>query len=78
MQNKKKTHPKVKFRLHSRNKHRERYDFKQLIESCHELAQYVKLNVYEDESIDFFDPAAVKMLNTALLMHYYDIEKWNL
>lgn len=78
MRPKKKEHPKVKFRLHSRNKHRERYDFKQLIASCPDLEQYVKLNVYEDESIDFFDAAAVKMLNTALLMHYYDIEKWDI
>ncbi len=78
MQNKKKVHPKEKTRLHPRSKHRERYDFKQLIESCPELAQYVKLNVYNDESVDFFDPDAVKMLNTALLKHYYGIEKWEI
>jgi len=78
MQKKKKVHPKEKSRLHSRNKHRERYDFKQLIESCPELKPYVKLNIYDDESVDFFDPDAVKMLNTALLKHYYEIEKWEI
>lgn len=74
----KKEHPQVKSGLHPRNKHRERYDFKQLITSCPELATFVKLNDYEDESIDFFDPQAVKMLNKALLKHYYDIEYWNI
>jgi 23S rRNA (adenine1618-N6)-methyltransferase len=75
---KKKEHPKEKTKLHARNKHRERYDFKQLIESCPALAPYVKLNIYDDESIDFFDPEAVKMLNKALLKHYYVVEKWDI
>jgi 23S rRNA (adenine1618-N6)-methyltransferase len=42
------------------------------------LAQYVDLNKYNDESIDFFDPEAVKMLNKALLMHYYNINFWDI
>ena len=74
----KKEHPKEKTRLHPRNKHRARYDFKQLIDSYPELAKHVKLNKYEDESIDFSDPLAVKALNTSLLMHYYDIEYWDI
>lgn len=74
----KKTHPKEKSRLHPRNKHRERYDFKLLIESCPDLAPFVQLNMYNDESIDFFDPKAVKMLNTALLKHYYGINNWTI
>lgn len=78
MLQKKKEHPKEKYRLHPRNNHRERYDFKQLIESCPELAQFVKLNIYDDESIDFSNPEAVKMLNRALLKHYYDIENWDI
>lgn len=75
---KKKEHPKVKSRLHPRNKHRERYDFKQLINTCPELAQFVKLNKYNDESIDFSNPEAVKMLNKALLKHFYDIKNWDI
>lgn len=78
MEKKKKVHPKVKSRLHSRSKHRERYDFKTLIKSHPVLAQYVKRNVYDDESVDFFDPKAVKELNTALLKHYYAIENWDI
>jgi len=75
---KKKDHPKEKSKLHPRNKHRERYDFKQLIKSCAELAPFVKLNIYNDESIDFANPEAVKMLNKALLKHYYNIDHWNI
>lgn len=74
----KKEHPKEKPGLHPRNRHRERYDFKQLIDSCPGLATFVKANIYGDESIDFSDPEAVKMLNKALLKHFYDIENWNI
>jgi 23S rRNA (adenine1618-N6)-methyltransferase len=75
---KKKEHPALKVRLHPRNKHRERYDFKLLIGPCPELAGFVKLNVYNDESIDFSDPEAVKTLNKALLKHFYSIEHWDI
>ena len=74
----KREHPKEKSQLHPRNKHRERYDFKLLIDTCPELASYVKLNAYNDESIDFFNPEAVKMLNKALLKHNYDIDYWDI
>jgi 23S rRNA (adenine1618-N6)-methyltransferase len=75
---KKKEYTEEKLRLHPRNKHRERYDFKQLIISCPELAQFVTLNIYNDESVDFFNPEAVKMLNKALLKHFYTIDNWNI
>ncbi|MCK4920417.1 MAG: 23S rRNA (adenine(1618)-N(6))-methyltransferase RlmF [Bacteroidales bacterium] len=77
MQHNKRIHPKIKSNLHPRNKHRERYDFKQLIDSCPELSQFVSLNKYNDESIDFFNPEAVKTLNKALLKHYYGIS-WDI
>jgi len=78
MPDKKKEHPAEKTSLHPRNKHRERYDFKLLIGSCPELAKYVKMNAYNDESIDFANPKAVKWLNKALLKHYYGIEYWDI
>lgn len=78
MLHKKKEHPKEKTRLHPRNRHRERYDFKQLIASCPELAPFVTLNLYNDESIDFSNPEAVKMLNKALLKHFYHIDNWDI
>jgi 23S rRNA (adenine1618-N6)-methyltransferase len=77
MPDKKKTPPLVKTRLHPRNKHRARYDFKQLTASYPGLTPYVVLNKYNDESIDFSDPKAVKMLNSALLKNFYDINYWD-
>ena len=75
---KKREHPKVKAKLHRRNKHRGRYDFKLLCNSSPELLPFVKLNEYNDESIDFFNPEAVKMLNVALLKHFYGIKYWDI
>ena len=74
----KKEQPKEKPKLHLRNKNRERYDFKQLIESSPELAPFVKPNTHGDESIDFSDPQAVKVLNKALLLHHYGISNWDI
>lgn len=78
MQNKKKEQPKEKPRLHPRNKNRSRYDFKQLVDICPELAPFVTLNKYNDESIDFANPDAVKMLNKALLKSDYNIDFWDI
>lgn len=77
MLKKKKEHPK-KIGLHQRNKHQGRYHFKELIISCPELAPFVRLNNYNDESIDFSYAEAVMMLNKALLMHFYKINYWNI
>jgi 23S rRNA (adenine1618-N6)-methyltransferase len=38
----------------------------------------VKLNIHNDESIDFANPEAVKLLNKALLKHYYGIQNWDI
>ena len=75
---KKKKHPVLKSKLHSRNKHRSRYDFRQLITSCPELEPFVSLNIYGDESIDFANAEAVKLLNKALLKNYYNLEYWDI
>jgi 23S rRNA (adenine1618-N6)-methyltransferase len=78
MHREKRGHPTEKVELHPRNKHRERYNFNQLIASCPELAPFVSMNRYGDESIDFFNPEAVKILNKALLKHFYVIENWDI
>ena len=75
---KKKTYPDEKPGLHPRNRHRKRYDFEDLVSAFPELTPFVRLNDYQDQSIDFSNPAAVMMLNRALLKHYYDINKWDL
>ncbi len=68
----------IKISLHPNNKHRERYNFPELIAANAELAGYMALNKYGDESIDFSNPAAVLALNKALLMHFYSIKHWSI
>lgn len=64
--------------LHPRNKNRSRYDFPELIKSLPDLYPFVAINAHGDESIDFSNPLAVKMLNKALLKHFYGISTWDI
>lgn len=64
-------------RLHPRNKNLERYDLEALIQIKPELKAFVKPNKHGDDSVDFANPKAVKLLNKALLNHYYGIEHWD-
>ena len=65
-----------KARLHSRNKNRERYDLRALTTAIPELKKYVKPNKFGVDSVDFSNLLAVKLLNKAILKHYYGIESW--
>lgn len=65
-------------RLHPRNAHQGRYDLSALIKVCPDLEPYVIVNKYGSETIDFFNPEAVKWLNTALLKHHYHIKFWEI
>ncbi|MFT4758205.1 MAG: 23S rRNA (adenine1618-N6)-methyltransferase [Paraglaciecola sp.] len=65
-----------KIKLHPRNAHRNAYDFKQLCAVNSDLTPFVHVNKYGTETIDFFNPTAVKALNQALLQHHYDIDYW--
>jgi 23S rRNA (adenine1618-N6)-methyltransferase len=65
-----------KVRLHVRNRNRERYDLASLINAIPHLAAYVIPNKYGEQSVDFSNPIAVKLLNKALLKHYYSINHW--
>lgn len=65
-------------KLHPRNKHRARYNFKELIETLPALKPFVSQNEYKDYSIDFFNPNAVKSLNKALLLRYYNLKDWKI
>ena len=73
----KRQHEKVKSKLHPRSKHRERYDFEKLISGFPELGPFVQPNKFDDLSIDFANPDAVKALNRALLKFHYGIEHWD-
>ena len=65
-----------KARLHSRNKNRERYDLSALTTTNPELKNYIMPNKFGVESVDFSNPLAVRLLNKALLNHYYGIKNW--
>ena len=69
--------PTIKSTLHARNRNREPYDLKALVNVVPELGNHIKPNKYGTESIDFASAEAVKLLNQALLNHYYGIEKWD-
>lgn len=63
--------------LHSRNQHREGYDFTQLCRLYPALNPYVTEN-HKRKTINFSDPKAVLALNSALLKTYYRIDLWQI
>lgn len=68
----------VKNRLHRRNRHKTKYNFPKLIQQTPDLAHYVGVNKYGKETINFFNPEAVKILNQSLLKFDYGIENWDI
>ena len=66
-----------KTRLHARNKNRDRYDLSALIKIEPELKKFIKPNKFGEDSVEFSDSKAVKLLNKGLLNHYYGIKNWD-
>ncbi|MEA3383477.1 MAG: 23S rRNA (adenine(1618)-N(6))-methyltransferase RlmF [Campylobacterota bacterium] len=64
--------------LHKNNIHNKSYDFKELIKVEPKLKEFVKLNKYDNLSIDFSNPKAVKLLNKSLLNYHYNIKHWDI
>ncbi len=64
--------------LHTRNLHRDPYDFDRLISCVPELKQYVFTNSYQTVTINFSIPKAVKLLNKALLESFYHVNNWDI
>jgi 23S rRNA (adenine1618-N6)-methyltransferase len=64
--------------LHTRNIHRNSYDFEELISVLPELKHYVFKNDYDTVTINFSIPKAVKLLNKALLLKYYNVKNWDI
>ena len=67
---------KIKTNLHPKNKNREQYKIEELLLVIPELKDHIKKNKLGEDSIHFSDPVAIKLLNKALLSHYYGIQKW--
>ena len=64
--------------LHPRNRHRSRYDMQALCLSCPPLQDFIVQTPAGEPSVNFADPQAVKMLNKALLAHYYGVAHWDI
>ena len=64
--------------LHPRNRHQGRYDFAALIAVEPRLKAFVIINPYGKQSIDFANPAAVRVFNAALLKQLYGIKDWQI
>ena len=65
-------------KLHQRNKHINGYKFDELTNSNPQLKPFVKTNPNGQFTIDFSNQKAVKELNKALLLSYYNVEYWDL
>lgn len=74
----KRTKQPEKKNLHPRNQHRLGYDFDSLIQILPELKNFVGINEHQIQTLDFSNPEAVKALNKALLLAYYDIQYWEI
>ncbi len=69
---------KPKPKLHPRNLHQGDYNLERLAQSLPELKQFIFINNYGRQTIDFADPLAVKSLNRALLIHFYKLKFWDI
>ena len=64
--------------MHNNNKHKDGYNFEELIIDSPILTKYVIKNEYNNPSIDFSDYESVYNLNKALLKKYYGILNWEI
>ncbi len=62
--------------LHPNNIHNKGYNFDELIASFPKIEPHIIINKRGEKSIDYSKHASVKILNQALLAHYYNIEYW--
>lgn len=67
-----------KSNFHPNNKHTQGYDLEKLVKANPALKKFVIQTQYGKDSIDFFNPLAVKALNKALLIQYYGLIAWDI
>lgn len=65
-------------KLHPRNRHQGGYDFLRLMQANASLREFVVLNDFGEQSIDFANPLAVTALNRALMQDSYGIQNWDI
>ncbi|MFT4765432.1 MAG: 23S rRNA (adenine1618-N6)-methyltransferase [Oleispira sp.] len=64
--------------LHPRNPHQGRYDLNVLTAVCPELKSHLKLNPKGEQTVNFANEDAVRLLNQALLAQHYQVQHWNI
>ena len=67
-----------KDKLHARSFHNKPYNFQELIVKVPELKQFIVKNREAIDTILFADPKAVYYLNKALLLHFYNLNFWDI
>ncbi len=64
--------------MHPNNIHQGYYDFDRLEERLPELSSFINHNPKGQKTINFANPQAVKLLNKALLLSYYQLDYWDI
>ncbi len=64
--------------LHPRNRHQGRYAMGPLVEAVPDLRRHLRRAPDGDQTIDFSDARAVRLLNQALLAVFYGVRGWSL
>lgn len=64
--------------MHPRNPHKDKYDLTKLSKILPELSQFIFINQYGDQTIDFANYLAVRALNKAILKSDYQISFWDI
>lgn len=64
--------------MHSRNLHRNGYNFTALANTHPPLQSHLTVSPVGKTTIDFANPEAVKALNAALLAHHYNTPVWDI
>jgi 23S rRNA (adenine1618-N6)-methyltransferase len=64
--------------MHPKNPHQSHYDFPSLLVLTPELSSYIIKNPLNQDTIDFSNPQAVRILNKALLKKFYGVNFWDL
>jgi 23S rRNA (adenine1618-N6)-methyltransferase len=64
--------------LHSKNLHKDSYNFDELIKTFPSLASFVFVNDHQTKTIDFSSSEAVLQLNKALLKKHYQVSNWDI
>lgn len=64
--------------MHPRNLHHDRYDLNQLSQDTPELAAFIQKSPAGQDTVDFTNAEAVKILNRAILKTFYGIQYWDI